>query len=123
MWRVVEGQECQNSSGSMISAMTTTDTTTAAPKATQIRMISRRARSSLCDAQFSIALNTLIALYPPIASSALTARIAIIPVVPMKCKLPIRKTIIETPGHARLEGPRARASSTARYRYHVAKDR
>ena len=46
--------------------MTTTDTTTAPANASQIRMTSSLARSSLCDAQFSIALNTPVALYPSI---------------------------------------------------------
>ncbi len=48
----------------MMTAITAIDTTTATPKSSQIAMISSRARPSLCDAQFSIALNTPVTLYP-----------------------------------------------------------
>ena len=52
----------------MMIAIAAMDTITAAPNSSQIAMISRRDRSSLCDAQFSMALNTLVTLYPPLVS-------------------------------------------------------
>ena len=52
----------------MMIAMSAMEPNTAAPNSSQIRMISRRDRSSLCDAQFSMALNTLVTFYPPTAS-------------------------------------------------------